>query len=288
MSMHIVVGVDESDGAADALRWAVSEAGARGAVLTAVLVWGWLDQHHLDPGEPFDPQYHEAQALGSLERMVTRALPDGVPDGIRLRVISELAGPGLVDAAKEADLLVVGARGLGGFKGLLVGSVSQHCLHHAPCPVAVVKQEQAPERSIERIVVGLDDSETSRRALDWALDAARAHHARVQVVHAWHPAYLEPMDAYLIESADLIEESARQVLDESIAKADVHGLDRPVDALLSQGSAGRAILDAATGADLVVVGSHRRSAAGCLFLGSVSLQVTHHSACPVVVVPPPD
>ena len=230
MSMHIVVGVDESEGAAEALRWAIREADAREAALTVVLVWGWLDQHHLDPGEPFDPKYHEADALGPLERMVAKALPDGVPDGIRLKVISDLAGPGLVvRAAADADLLVVGARGLGGFKGLLVGSVSQHCLHHAPCPVAVVRDQDDPPRRSD----GSWSASTGRRplvrALDWALDAARAHRARVEVVHAWHPSYVNPMDAYLIDSADVLEQSARTVLDEAIAEADTAELADPIE-----------------------------------------------------------
>ena len=285
MTMHIVVGVDESDGAAEALRWAVREAAARDAVLTAVLVWGWLDQHHLDPGAPFDPEYHEADALAMLEQMVQKALPDGVPEGIRLKAVSELAGPGLVQAAADADLLVVGARGIGGFKGLLLGSVSQHCLHHAPCPVAVVKHP-TPSTAIERIVVGIDGSTTSQRALAWALDAARAHQARVEVVHGWHPNYVTPMDAYLISSADVLEQSAQRVLDDAVAHADVHGLPSPVEPMLVLGSAGRAVLDTAKGADLIVVGSRQQSAAGCLFLGSTSLQVTHHAECPVVVVPP--
>ncbi|MET0726861.1 MAG: universal stress protein [Acidimicrobiales bacterium] len=284
--MHIVVGVDESEGAAGALRWAVREADARDAVLTAALVWGWLDQHHLDPGEPFDPKYHEADALAQLERMVAKALLAGVPPGIRLKAISDLAGPGLVRAAADADVLVVGARGLGGFKGLLVGSVSQHCLHHAPCPVAVVKDQDDPPREIRRIVVGIDGSTTSLRALDWAVDAARAHRSRVEVVHAWHPSYVNPMDAYLISSADVLEQSARTVLDEAIARADDRDLAAPIEGLLVLGSAGRAVLDVADGADLIVVGSRQQSAAGCLFLGSTSLQVTHHADCPVVVVPP--
>ncbi|MET0490874.1 MAG: universal stress protein [Acidimicrobiales bacterium] len=284
--MHIVVGVDESEGAAGALRWAVREADARDAVLTAALVWGWLDQHHLDPGEPFDPKYHEADALAQLEQMVAKALLTGVPPGIRLKAISDLAGPGLVRAAADADVLVVGARGLGGFKGLLVGSVSQHCLHHAPCPVAVVRGQDDPPREIRRIVVGIDGSTTSLRALDWAVDAARAHRSRVEVVHAWHPSYVNPMDAYLISSADVLEQSARTVLDEAIARADDRDLADPIEGLLVLGSAGRAIVDVADGADLIVVGSRQQSAAGCLFLGSTSLQVTHHADCPVVVVPP--
>lgn len=288
MTMAIVVGVDESEGAAEALRWAVREADARGAVLTAVLVWGWLDQHHLDRSEPFDPTFDEDDALGTLERVVARTFGGDVPPGIRLRAVNALAGSGLVEAAADADLLVVGARGLGGFKGLLVGSVSQHCLHHAPCPVAVVKPADGPRGALERIVVGVDGSATSLRALDWGLDAARAHRARVTVVHAWHPSYVSPMDAYLISSEDVIERAAQTLLDEAVDQADGQGLAGRIDRTVVMGTAARAVLETAEGADLIVVGSRQQSVAGCLFLGSVSMQVTHHAECPVVVVPPED
>jgi nucleotide-binding universal stress UspA family protein len=285
MTMHVVVGVDESDGAAEALRWAVREADARGAVLTAVLAWSWLDQHHLYRSESFDPTFDEDDALGTLERIVARTLGDEVP-GIRLQVVNALAGSGLVEAAADADLLVVGARGLGGFKGLLVGSTSQYCLHHAPCPVVVVKPADGPRGALERIVVGVDGSATSQRALAWALDAARAHHARVTVVHAWHPSYVSPIDAYLISGADVLERTARTLLDEAVDQADTRGLAGPIGRTLVMGTAARAVLEVAEGADLIVVGSRQQGAAGCLFLGSVSLQVTHHAECPVVVVPP--
>ena len=288
MTMPIVVGVDESDGAAEALRWAVREAEVRDAVLTAVLVWGWLDQHQLDPGRPFDPEFHETDALARLEAMVATALPAGVPDGIRLEVIVDRAGPGLVRAAADAELLVVGARGLGGFKGLLVGSVSQHCLHHAPCPVAVVRHQDLRHEAVERMVVGIDGSVTSRRALAWALDAARAHEARVEVVHAWHPTYVSAIDTSITAGVDLIEASARRTLADAVAEADDHGLVRPIEERLVFGPAGQALLEAADGADLIVVGSRQQSAAANVFLGSTSLQVAQHASCPVVVVPPTD
>ena len=284
--MQVVVGVDESDGAAEALKWAIREADARGGVLTAVLAWSWLDQHHIYRSEPFDPAFDEDDALGTLEQIVARTLGDDVPSGIRLRAVNALAGRGLVEAAAEADLLVVGARGLGGFKGLLVGSVSQYCLHHAPCPVAVVKPADGPAGDRERIVVGVDGSTTSQRALGWALDAARAHRARVTVVHAWHPSYVSPADAYLISSVDVLERTARTRLAEAVDQADDRGLAGRIERTLVMGTAAGAVLETAEEADLIVIGSRQQGAAGSLFLGSVSLQVIHHALCTVVVVPP--
>jgi nucleotide-binding universal stress UspA family protein len=283
MSEHIVVGVDGSDGAAEALRWAVRERQAREAELTAVLVWASLHQLRAGAGEAVDGGPDDADALAVLRTAVARILTD-VPPGLRLRVVNDLPGPGLVHAAADADLLVVGARGLGGFKGLLLGSVSHHCLHHAPCPVAVVKAG-VDGRDVNRIVVGTDGSATSQRALAWAIGAARAHGAAVRVVHAWHPVVM-PMDAYLMTGADLVEEAARALLDDAVAQQAQDGLVTPLEPVLVLDSPGKAVLDHAADADLVVVGSRQRSAAGCLFLGSTSLQVTQHAPCPVVVVPP--
>ena len=260
MTMRIVVGVDESDGAGEALRWSLGQAAVRDAELTAVLVWGWLDQHHLDHTEPFDPEYDDAAASEALAAIVAKHLRGGVPDGLRLRTISDLAGPGLVAAAADADLLVVGARGVGGFKGLLLGSVSHHCLHRAPCPVAVVKPLAEPDAGVERIVVGVDGSATSRRALDWAIDAARAHHARLQVVHAWHPALVNRTGAHVAGGVEVVEQEARKVLADAVAGADPGG-EVSVEPKLVAGSAGKALLEVARGADLIVVGSRRLSAA---------------------------
>ena len=157
-----------------------------------------------------------------------------------------------------------------------------------PAPVAVVRPADGPREDLDRIVVGVDGSTTSQRALGWALDAARAHRARVNVVHAWHPSYVSPADAYLISSVEVLERAAGTLLDEAVDQADSRGLAGPIERTLVMGSAARAVLEAAGGAELIVVGSRQQSVAGCLFLGSVSLQVTHHADCPVVVVPPGD
>ena len=134
----IVVGVDGSEPSAEALRWAVREADARDAQVVAVLAWGLFDQYHAD-GEPrFDPAYDEAAADAALAAYVDRALGAERPGEVVRRPVCDRPAPGLLAAAAGADLLVVGARELGGFRGLLLGSVSQQCAQHAACPVVVV------------------------------------------------------------------------------------------------------------------------------------------------------
>ena len=167
----IVVGVDESPNAAQALRWAVEEGAIRDEPVTAVMAWGYIAQHNAEPNQPFNPEYHEADPRAALTELVRRAV--GPESGVTRELVCDLAPRALLEAAKGATLLVVGARGVGGFEGLLLGSVSRQVLHHATCPVAVVRTS-AHSAVTRRIIVGVDGSEPAVRALRWAIDEGRA------------------------------------------------------------------------------------------------------------------
>ena len=135
---RIVVGVDGSENALEALRWAVAESELRGATVDAVSTW-----HYPTAGVEFapvaDPQMFEGAAAQSLREAVAKVCPDELTRRrVKTSVIQDSPARALVEAAEGADLLVVGSRGRGGFKGLLLGSVSAQCVHHAPCPVVVV------------------------------------------------------------------------------------------------------------------------------------------------------
>ena len=136
-STRIVVGVDGSEGADAALRFAVEEAERWGATVTAVLAWGFLDQPGVPEDRPFDPAFGEPQARAYLDAAIHHAVGDQPAVPISPLVVCDLPARALLEAAAAADLLVVGTRGLGGFTGLLLGSVSQQVVQHAPCPVAV-------------------------------------------------------------------------------------------------------------------------------------------------------
>lgn len=140
----IVVGIDGSDGARAALRWAADEAVRLGVRL--VVVHGWDVPDVAPPGPvAFGPTESEDFATTAdrfLAEFVEEALAaddgsDQRPE-IETRAVSEPAVEALVHQADDAALLVVGTRGRGGFTGLLLGSVSRQCAHHAPCPVAIV------------------------------------------------------------------------------------------------------------------------------------------------------
>jgi nucleotide-binding universal stress UspA family protein len=260
----------------------------RGWSLTAVLAWGFLDQHHATVGAPFDPTYGKADAVAALESIVAATVGADAAAAIEQMVVNDLPAGALLDASDGADLLVVGARGLGPVRRLLLGSVSQACLHHATCPLAIVRDGtlDAGER-VRRVVVGIDGSDTAGHALDWALEAGRLHQASVDAVHAWElpsivgePRLGVPFDRRSWEAA------ARRTLDEAVEAVDTRGLPAPLTRTLAYGNASAALLEAAGHADLVVVGSRGLGGFKGLVLGSVSHHLAHHATCPVVVLPP--
>jgi len=135
-----VVGVDGSAPSIAALRWAISQAEVTGAALDAVIAWefpiaagglGWAPTSGLD-----DTDYSELAAK-TLAAAIAEVSP---PPGLIVRQVVAEGNPAMVllDAAKDADLLVVGNRGHGGITDALIGSVSVRCLHHAACPIVVV------------------------------------------------------------------------------------------------------------------------------------------------------
>jgi nucleotide-binding universal stress UspA family protein len=135
----VVVGIDDSEGARRALRWAADEAARRNVKL--VVVHGW-DQAEVAPPGPatFPPLTDEV--IGTADRhllsFVDSVLPPTDRPEIETRVVNAPAAEALHMAGEKASLLVVGTRGRGGFTGLLLGSVSRRVLHNPPCPVAVV------------------------------------------------------------------------------------------------------------------------------------------------------
>jgi nucleotide-binding universal stress UspA family protein len=141
---RIVVGVDDSPQAAAALEWALDEARLRHASVEVVHTWLFPIMGDL-PGAAVETLVRdfEQSAAAVLNQVADSVVgPDpGVP--VERRVVEGGAAAVLVDVAEGAELLVVGSRGRGGFKGLLLGSVAQQCLHHAPCPVVVVRGESS-------------------------------------------------------------------------------------------------------------------------------------------------
>lgn len=141
---RVVVGVDGSDSSRAALAWGLGQARATGAVLDVVTAW----EIPLAIRDPWPPGL-----TTDFEGLAKRAQADaiaGLSGGeaqveIRSRVIEGNAADVLLDAAAGADLLVVGSHGHGGFMRAMLGSVGQHCVHHATCPVVVIRGPDARE-----------------------------------------------------------------------------------------------------------------------------------------------
>lgn len=280
----VVVGVDGSPGSAQALRWAADLARRNGWTVEAVLGWNLLDQHHPDGEDRFDPQYDLAAAEVALDAYVEQALGADAT-GVLRRAVLDLPASALLEVAEGSALLVVGARGLGGFKRLLLGSVSEHCLHHATGPVAVV-HEASTAAAPGRILVGIDGSDNSVAALEWAADRAVAAGATLELVHAWHPPYVgaEPF-AFSPYSWDDCEKAGRLTIDAAVARAGIGHLDIVPKVTMVEGSAAHGLVEASAEASMVVVGARGLGGFAGLLLGSVSTQVVRHAHCPVVVIP---
>ena len=141
-SGRIVVGVDGSAPSAQALRWGAALAKLTGQEVHAVSAWmpptayGW--------GPILDDTDWEENAREVLAEAVKEALDDADAALVRQHAVRGHPAQVLLEAARDADLLVVGNRGRGGFTGLLLGSVSRHVSAHAPCPVLVVHEDDAP------------------------------------------------------------------------------------------------------------------------------------------------
>jgi nucleotide-binding universal stress UspA family protein len=141
---------------------------------------------------------------------------------------------------------------------------------------------------MQKIVVGVDGSETAQRALEWAATEAEIRGAGLVVVHAWLPpaGASSPYSAVMVDPAS-IAETARLTLADSVESLERAGLEVPrLDQVLVQGPAARALIEVARDRSLLVVGSRGRGGIASLLLGSVSQQIAQHATVPVVIIPP--
>ena len=185
-------------------------------------------------------------------------------------------------AGLDASLVVVGARGMSGFKSLLLGSVSRYVLHAATGPVAVIRGDAGHGRN--PVVVGLDGSQPSRRALTWAVDYARCRTLRLVALHSWIPPY-SPLGLYAPPDLARQQAAMKQFLEDELAAVDESNLVERIERRVAEDRASAALLGASCDASLVVVGSRGRGQLSNTLLGSVSDQVSHYATSPVVVVP---
>lgn len=285
---HLLVGVDGSTGADRALAWAIREAAVWDARLTIV---------HCYPLLPTTGPWlaeEEQSALLAVDAVVARHSTQ--LEKVRWMTQVRWAPSGswahkLVEAAYDADLLVVGSRGLGGFWQLLLGSVSHHVSIHAPCSVAIVHDGVDPVVDPSGVVVGIDGSEPSLRALTWAAREADRLGLPLQAVHAYAvpTAATNFALARSAEEADNVRARARAQADEVLAAAIARADVPPTVEIRRRVAAGSpaGVLTAAAGTDaLLVCGQRGHGRLGQLVIGSVSDQCLRHADGAVVVVRP--
>ncbi|MFG3579556.1 universal stress protein [Micromonospora chersina] len=288
MNRPVVVGVDGSSTSLTAAEHAARAAVARSRPLH--LVHGYL--HPLGYGVPLNPYdlgvpAPTEESHKMLEQVAAELV--GRHPTLRVEVRQVAGGPGvtLVEESRRAELVVVGSRGVGGFAGLLLGSVSNQVAQHAHCPVLVVRPAEQPIPVRGPVLVGVDGSELAGHAVRLAADEAVRRDADLVLVHVRTPergavapdAAAEATAAGQAESAELLAGAAARI------RAD-HPVLSVVERPVVGASPEQALIEASGEAALVVVGSRGRGGFAGLLLGSVSQALVQHAHCPVLVAHP--
>lgn len=284
-SPPVIVGVDGSPGAVHALAWAVAKSDELGPV-TLIHVFQQPSRSELEAwfGANVDRSAIRQAAEAHLTKAVGATNPELLP---RAHIVQGHPGAMLCEAAAGAALLVVGTRGHTSAPADPLGSVSSHCVQHAPIPVAVIPTHSPTDRPLAKVVVGVDGSAHGDRALRWALDHL-AEGGRVHAVGALSASV--PIDDEQpvpgLPSPEVLEKEIRSRVEESVARVTGRpheGATIEIHAVLD--NARTALRDiAGTDADLLVVGARGVGPVPHLLLGSVSSALSHHPQVPTVVV----
>jgi nucleotide-binding universal stress UspA family protein len=283
----ILVGVDGSAESDAAIRWAIHEAVMRRAAMTLMHVVA-----PLAASWPMGPVYADItewqrnnarhvlqQALKTVQATVSASqLPD-----LHTETLNSSVVPTLVRASANKHMIVVGSRGSGALGRLLLGSVSTGLVHHASCPVAVIRPE--PESSYDApVLLGIDGSAASEAATALAFDEASRRGVDLVALHAWSDAAVFPilgMDWHEYES------QGHKTLSERLAGWQEHFPDVHVHRRLVCDQPARWLTRESQHAQLVVVGSRGRGGFASTWLGSVSNAVAQSANVPVLVVREP-
>ena len=254
--MPVVVGVDGSEGSMRAAEWAAREAVRRKVPLRIVSAPAPLPQMR-------SPHVAEAAVANALRGMAARNLDlalERVGEVAQVPLIETglLAGPvavAVADCGRGASMLVLGARGYGGFSAMMLGSVSRYSATHAPCPVVVVREETT---AVQReVAVGIGDPEDAQRTLAFAFEEAELRGAELLVVHAlyWVPPTLQARadPAY---DPELVSAAATGHLEEMLSTWQEKYPTVKVFPEVVQAHPARVLSSLSARADLTVIGKH--------------------------------
>jgi len=284
--LGIVVGVDGSAASRVAVDWAARDAAMRRVPLTLVHVLpgaaaqAWIEVP-LPPAFIADEQASAREIMRDALGVVEAATADAELFCINQKTVSGQPIAALADLTKDADMIVVGSRGLGKWSRRILGSVSGGLVQHAHCPVAVIHDEdplishaaQAP------VVVGIDGSPASEHATAIAFDEASRRGVDLVAVHTWSDAGYELPDAGWSE----VQPEEDMLLAERLAGWQERYPDVTVRRVVRRDQPGRRLLEEAEQGQLLVVGSHGRGGFAGMLLGSVGSQVVQAARMPVIV-----
>lgn len=281
MTAPVIVGFDGSTAAHDAVGYGAGEAMLRGGELHLVHAFSW-PLIYPPFGARYDPHDHGPRSamldvMSQTARDTERA-HSGL--SVRFRIVDGSPGGVLVTASRDAELLVVGHRGAGGFAGLLAGSVGMQAAGHAHCPVVVVR---GTSRSADApVVLGVDGSHGARAAADAAFALARRRRTELLLVYhqPLHTSRAAAGHSPPPLAVDQLEASTRGIAGRYCdvkLRTEVRGGDSAATALTAAADD--------CGAGLVVVGSRGVGGFRAMVMGSTSRTLIEHARCPVMVVP---
>lgn len=273
----IVVGYDDTTAAMAAVRWAADLARSTGSGLRLVHAWTWPLLGHGVSGIPvIDPTGPRNQAVRLLDEAAERVAAEFPELPISAELLPGLPRETLEAISDRTDLLVVGTRGLGAVWGALLGSVSRGILHDAGCPVAVIRSDQ---HRAGPVLAAYDGSGTAGAAIDEAADLAAAWGAVLRVVHVEagsHAPYESGAEAWNAGGR------SRGLLEEGRARAVARHPDLEIQTrMVEDRTAVEGLLNAATGARMLVIGHRGRSRSA---VGSTAHAAVLHATGNVTVV----
>jgi len=286
---RIVVGYDGSEAAKTALTWAALQAQSRNATLRVVhVVAPAVASDGFGYVVPVDVEVFQVM-LQSASKALDEALANTRAAHPELSIESEVrsgsASAELIKESEHAEIVVIGSRGLGGFRGLLMGSVSTQVATHGVAPTVVLRKESGDSGG--PVVVGIDGSELSNEALAFAFEYASLHGLPLHVVHAWDVPTVDlvAVPASTFEALTDFENAEARAAAESLVGYSEKYPDVPVKEVIQRGSPITALLDVGKHASLLVLGSRGHGEFVGAVLGSVSQAVLHRAHIPVAVVP---
>ena len=285
----VMVGYDGSTMSQTAAHWAAREAVARGLPLVLAHAFtppigGFSDGYISSVGADVVATMQESADASLLEMVAALAAAHPQLD-VRHQVLVASPSAALIEASNDATLLVVGSRGLGGFRGLILGSVGVQVATHSQCPTVVLRGE--PSSSADCVVVGIDNSPLSAPALEFAFDFASRHGLRLLAVHAWDISTHDVLGTTATMPVPNLQElgaDEERMASEALAGFRGSYPDVDVEEHLIKGNTAKAIVEAGKNAALIVVGSRGRGELAGAVLGSVSQSVLHKAKIPVAVV----